>query len=142
MKKLTAALALAAALALTACSAPAPQAAGPLPASAAPTTPAITAAPIPAQAAAPNTAAASAAGFDLAYYLKGARAMWPEDVPVTDEQLIAAGKLACEQLPSARLVTKISVVDGGSAGDQKNLAVANAAASVMCPEAYPAPPKG
>lgn len=133
MKKLTAALAFAAALTLSACSTPetAPQV---LQSETAPAASA-TAAPIPTEAAAPTSEAVEGE-IDFAYYVKGVRASWV-DATATDEQIIAAGKLACEQMRDGAQAYEVAVVDGSEAGSKSNLTIASAAMSVICTDADP-----
>lgn len=117
MKKLTAMLALAAALTLTACSAPAASNPEAPPASAASTTPTITAAPIQPQAAAEPAPTTVNPGEDYGdmtqdeFYLEGVHWGWRGPRP-SDEQLIAAGLLVCEELEAGKKHDDIRVVLG------------------------------
>ncbi len=96
-----------------------------------------------AQSAAPDTMDATAAPepdstgtseIDEATFLRGAKAAWRGDVP-SDEELIAAGRLACDQLAAGTTADAVRVVVGdGDDADWNNQKLVTYGAQTYCPE--------
>jgi len=129
-------LALIAALALAGCAAQtSPEAsapAGPL-SGVAP----LVAAPIPAQDAPAVASPTLSVADGTALFFKSAKYRWVGQPPA-DDVLLAAGKLACQQMLSGTDVTAVKVVEPG-AGEDQSLAIAVAAQDGLCPETIPKP---
>lgn len=98
---------------------------------------AVTAKSIEVSAATPEPTPAEVVDQE-AWYLKGVKQAWRTELP-SDEELLSAALLACEQMASGVQTYELDIVSGGTPENNAwhSSQVGAAASSTICPEVVP-----